>query len=276
VSAAKAPPAAVLPPVRNRLGYYTLPDGQKCLSVTNIIDNGVPKPQLVHWAAREVAACAIDSLPRLVRVRGADARESEQSWLSRAAERKRDTAANLGGAVHDAVEATILGQPWPDPTEEQAPFLDAFANFVADWAPEFEATELVVAHPEHGWAGKGDAWFRLPRLGPALLIGDWKTRKGIYGEVGLQLSAYQRAKVGWLRDGTEVEPPSATAAYAVHLRPDKYPSSGGYALYPIDTSDAVYASFRAAQAVALDWVKTQAKKVVGEPLANIDTRKGAA
>lgn len=268
--------APVLPPVRNRLGYYTLPDGQKCLSVTNIIDHGVPKPALQHWAAREVAACAMESLPRLVRVRGAAARETERDWLSRAAERKRDTAADLGGAVHDAVEATILGQPWPAPTDEQAPFLDAFANFVTDWAPEFEATELTVAHPEHGWAGKGDAWMTLPALGAAVLLGDWKTGKGIYGEVGLQLAAYRRATVAWLRDGTEVVPPATSRAVAVHLRPDKYPTTGGYAIYPIDTGDAVYESFRAAHAVALGWVKTQAKKVVGEPLVNTDTRKGAA
>lgn len=269
-----AAPAAG-PPVRNRLGFYTLPDGQKCLSVTNIIDNGVPKPALVHWSAREVAACAMESLPRLVRVRGAGAREAERDWLARAAERKRDTAANLGGAVHDALEASILGQPWPAPTEEQAPFLAAFANFLHDWSPVFEATELVVAHPDHGWAGKADAWMELPRLGPATVLADWKTGRGIYGEVGLQLAAYRRARVAWLRDGTEVTPPAATTAYAVHLRPEKYPDTGGYAIYPIDTSDTVYASFRAAQAVALDWIKGQSKKVVGEALVN-STRKAVA
>jgi hypothetical protein len=275
VSPTKAPP--VLPPARNRLGYYTLPDGQKCLSVTNIIDKGVPKPALVHWAAREVATCAMESLPRLVRVRGAAAREDERQWLANAAERKRDAAGDLGGAIHNAIEADVLGKPWPEPTELQAPVMAAFRNFLADWSPDWEATELVVAHPEHGWCGTGDAWFRLPRLGDCLFIGDWKTGGGVYGEVAMQMAAYRRGTVAWTRDGTQVEPPRADEAKVIHLRPDRYPATGGYAMYPADTSDAVYAAFRAAQATAEKWVKGLSKKAIGEPYTNAnDTGRGAA
>jgi hypothetical protein len=250
-------------PKRDRSGFYNTPAG-KLMSVTTILSNGIPKPNLVHWAAWEVAKSAVDNLPRLVRVRGQQQRDQAVDWLRKAAETKRDTAANLGSAVHKAVECQILDQPAPEPTEEQRPFLAAFNQFVADWRPQWESTELVVAHPEHGWAGTLDWLATLDGLGPALVLGDWKTGKGVYAEAALQLSAYIRAKVGWMANGTEVEVPAAARAVVVHLRPDKYPGRG-YAVLPMDTSDRVYEKFRAAQEVAA-YVKGMADELVGDPI----------
>jgi hypothetical protein len=255
-------------PTRDDDGYYHMPDGRKLMSVTTVIENGVPKPGLVHWAAIEVAKCAMDYLPRLLRARGEEARENVYQWLRRAAERRRDSAADLGTSIHDAVEASILGTPWPEPTDEQRPFLEAFSRFCDRWQPDWEASEMVVANLEHGWAGKGDAWARLvlPDLGPKpiLIIIDWKSGKNIYPEVALQLSAYARAEVGWLRDGTMVTPPQPQHAAVVHLRPDKYPQTGGYRIRPVDITDATYTAFRNAQATAEDWVKGRSKTVIGK------------
>lgn len=257
-------------PKRNRLGYYNTPYG-RFLSVTTILDKGVPKPALPFWAAREVAQCAIDNIPMLARVRGEAARVEAFDWLKGAADRKRDEAGDLGTAIHAAINANILGAPSPEPTDDQAPFMAAFDRFVTDWQPEWEATELVVAHPEDGWAGTCDwwAWLNLPDLGRTLVCGDTKSgkpdkkrKKGTYPEAALQLSAYRRAKVAWLRDGTEVEPPHADHAVVLHLRPDYYPGKG-YALLPIDTSDAVYSWFRHAQGVAAG-EKNLAKDVIGQ------------
>ncbi|GLW91817.1 hypothetical protein [Actinokineospora globicatena] len=254
-------------PSRNRLGYYNTPHG-RFLSVTTILEHGVPKPALPHWAAREVAQCAVDNLPRLARVRGRSAREEAFTWLRNAAETKKKDAAALGGAVHNAIEAIVLGEPAQEPTEEEAPFVDAFHRFVAEHRPVWEATELVVAHPEDGWAGTADWWAVLPRIGRVVVLGDNKTGKGVYDDAGLQMSAYRRATVGWLRDGTEVEPPRADQAVVLHLRPDKYPDTG-YRLYPMDTGDDVYAAFRHAQGVA-HYKKTVAKSVVGDPIELVD------
>lgn len=255
-------------PVRDNDGYYHMPDGRKLMSVTTIIEHGVPKPGLVHWAAIEVARCAMDYLPRLLRARGEEARETAYQWLRRAAERRRDSAADLGTSVHDAVEASILDAPWPEPTDEQRPFLDAFARFCDHWQPDWEASEMVVANLTDGWAGKGDAWMRLvlPDLGPTpmLVVADWKSGKNIYPEVALQLSAYARAEVAWLRDGTSVEPPHPQHAIVVHLRPDKYPQTGGYRVRPVDITDTTYAAFRHAQATAEGWVKDRSKTVLGK------------
>lgn len=272
-SRAKKPEA----PRRNRAGYYPVPVGTtladgtvldkkvECMSVTTIISNGVPKPALVHWAAAEVARAALDSLPRLVKVRGQSARDEAFNWLRRAAEQKRDTAANLGTAVHDVVEANILGAPRPELPVEQEPFLQAFANFVADHTPEWEATEMVLANLIDRWAGKCDAVAHLPLVGEGLTLIDWKTGKGVYGDAALQLSAYRRPQIGWTKDGTQIVPPATERAVIVHLRPEKYPERG-YAVYPANTSDATYGSFLAARDVALGWIKGGADAALGEAL----------
>lgn len=255
------------PPIRDDNGYYHMSDGQKLMSVTTILELGVPKDKLVHWAAWEVARCAMDYLPRLLRARGDEARRGVLNWLQKAAERKRDDAAALGTAIHDAAEAHGLGTPWPEPTEEQRPYIEAFARFCERWQPRWEAAEMVLANFTDGWAGKGDAWvwLTLPDIGLVLIYVDWKTGKNIYPEVAMQMAAYIRAEVGYLRDGTQIIPPQVKHAAVVHLRPSKYPQTGGYRVRPVDVSDDVYASFLTARRTAVDWVTGRSKLVLGKP-----------
>lgn len=257
-----AVPATV--PIRDEHGYYHMPDGRKLISVTTAIEHGVPKPDLVPWAAWEVACCAMDWLTRLVRARTDAERKDVLAWLKRAADRKRDTAAELGIAVHRHAEAHALGAPCAEPTVEQLPFFAAFARFCVRWRPQWEAAEMVLAHYTHGWAGTSDAWMWLvlPDVGPdpVLVIVDYKSGSKTHSEVGLQLSAYSRAEVGFLRDGTQVTPPSAQYGVVVHIRPDKY--AGGYAVKRVDISDKTYAYFRSAQDMTEGWVRCHSKTVL--------------
>lgn len=248
-------------------GYYTTPYG-RFMSVTTIIDNGVAKPGLPYWYASETARRAIDSIPRLSRLRGQVARDEALTWLKGAANEKKDAAANLGSWVHRAAEAHVLGSPFEEPSEEQAPFLAALLRFLNDHDPQFEAAELTVAHPGDEWAGTTDAYWRLPRTpyGHALVLGDYKTGKNVHPEAALQLAAYQRAKVGWLRDGQEITPPKVDAAVVVHIRPDKYPDTG-YRVIPVHTTYAVYQAFLGIRNIAVGWTKGVAKTALGEPLA---------
>lgn len=249
-------------PIRKK-GYYELHDGTRLLSVTTVINNGVPK-DLIGWATWEVAKLAVDSVPQLVRMRGAQARQEMVNHLKGASDRVRDTAANFGSAIHDVAEAKVLGKPTAEPTDDQIPFIQAFENFIEDHRPVFQATELTVAHLEHGWAGRCDAWAVLPELGDGIAVIDYKTGKGAYGSAAMQMSAYQRATVGWLEDGTQVEPPKADRSYVLHIRPDKHPDRG-YALIPADTSDEVYEYFRHAQRIA-EWCMSREKKALGKPV----------
>lgn len=256
------------PPIRDDDGYYHMPDGQRLMSVTTILQHGVPKPNLVHWAAWEVARCAMDYLPRLLRARGDEERRSVLGWLQKAAERKRDDASDMGIAIHDIAEAYILGKPCPEPNEDQAPFVEAFARFCRHWSPRWEAAEMVVANYTHGYAGKGDIWVWLMLPGmtePVLVIVDIKTGKNYYPEVAMQLAGYNNAEVGFLRDGTQVTPPRATHGAVLHLRPSRYSKTGGYRLVPVDISDETFQAFLNAQRTAVGWVKGRSATVLGKP-----------
>lgn len=249
-------------PARDDKGYYHLPDDTRLMSVTTITEHGVPKPGLVHWAAIEVARSAVENIPWLSRTRGRDAREQAYEWLRRAALRKRDEAAEFGGLFHDYAEAHILERPMPDPGPDMRPFVDALHRFLDEHQPVFHAAEMVVANTGDRWAGRLDAVVQLPRYGPELLTLDWKSGRKVYDEAALQLSAYRRAKCGWLRDGTQVTPPATEGGVVVHVRPDAWPDRGGYRLYKVDTSDEVYDSFLAARDVAYGWTRRERKRAV--------------
>ena len=152
---------------------------------------------------------------------------------------------------------------------ELAPYVEKFLTFERDWAPEWTASEMVVANPEHGYAGTLDYLISAAgRIGDALrasgydvpvdgnLMGDTKTGgewgritsaghvHGVYPEAGLQMSAYRRATVCWLRGGERVPmPPVAQVGVVLHLRPE------GYRLYPARCGDLEYRYFRHAQMV---------------------------
>lgn len=254
----------VTAPIRDKHGYYHMPDGRKLISVTTIIEHGVPRPALMHWTAWEVAKCALDSLAKLVRARGDEDRKEAHWWLKGAADRVRDEAADRGSAIHDAIEARILGAPHPEPPIDQLPYMAAFERFCRRWRPRWEATEMVLANYTDGWAGRGDVlmWLVLPDVGPApvLVAGDWKSGSKPHPEAALQLSAYVRAEVGFLRDGTQVTPPKVEHAVVVHLRPEKY--AGGYAVKRVDVSDETYGYFLNAQRTAEGWVRGHSKTVL--------------
>lgn len=299
-------------PARQGNGYYAdHTTGDRLRSVTTILGGGVPKEALVFWAARVCTDSAIENLPRLVAAsRYPEHLQELAAWIRKAHTRKKDERAEVGSAVHAIIESRLLGTPlpasvtvggeeWALDGEELAPYLEQFNRFEADWQPEWTASEMVVANPEHGYAGTLDYTIAASGLiGDALraqgyavdpdgdLMGDTKTggdwgRKtaqghvhGVYPEAGLQMSAYRRATVCWLRDGSRVPmPPTAEVGVVLHLRPE------GYALYPARCGDLEYAYFRHAQMVD-EWSSRVAsakadQPVIGEALKVPAVARGA-
>ncbi|MFJ9037415.1 hypothetical protein ACIRF8_12610 [Streptomyces sp. NPDC102406] len=258
-------------------GWYRVPGTDiKLRRVTTILSQGFPKPQLVFWAANLTAADAFATLPTLVTasLRPAE-REAAYDWLRKGHIRKKDERGDIGSAVHDVIEAKVLGEPIPEAflhDDSIAPFIDHFLRFVEEWEIEFEASEMVVGNIPHRWAGKLDYLFRSRRIAAALkvpattlFIGDTKTggeldEKGVYPEAGAQMSAYRRAEVAWLRDGTQVPMPRVhDVGIVLHLRPE------GYRPMPLKCGDDVYEAFRHVQEVA-EFQRVLAKSVVGEAL----------
>ncbi|MFD6620047.1 hypothetical protein ACFWFB_32920 [Streptomyces albidoflavus] len=269
-------------------GWYRVPGTDiKLRRVTTILSQGFPKPQLVFWAANLTAADALATLPALVAasLRPAD-KEAAYDRLRKGHIRKKDERASIGGAVHEVIEAHVLGEPVPESfltDDEIAPFVDNFLRFVKEWEVEFEASEMVVGNLTDGWAGTLDYLFRsrliaqLLKVPPqTLFIGDTKTggeldEKGVYPEAGAQMSAYRRAEVAWLRDGTQVPMPRVhEVGIVLHLRPE------GYRPVPLKCGDDVYEDgFRYAQGLA-EFQRVLSKSIVGEALKLPAASEGVA
>lgn len=281
-------------PRRQSNGYYADHEtGDRLRSVTTILGGGIPKEALVFWAANTCVDAAIEALPRLVAAsRSRERLEDLRVWLKRAHTRKKDERADVGTAVHSIVEAHILGESISQELrddEEIAPYLDQFLLFVKEWDVTFTASEMVVANPEHLYAGTLDYMVRSPLIVASLreqgfevpdgvdLMGDTKTGgtlnkltsaghvHGVYPEAGLQMSAYRKGTICWLRNGDRVDmPPTAEVGIVLHLQAD------GYRIYPARCGEDIYKYFRYAQVID-EWTSKvssakAARPVIGKAL----------
>lgn len=223
-----------------------------------------------------------------------------RKWVTRAHTRKKDERADVGTAVHIIIESRILGIELPatimvgegDSREEVPldgpelkPFVENFTAFEAEWKPRWQASEMVVANRSHGYAGTldyviggdgpiGDAlrWcgYQVPDgvdiMGDTKTGGDWDHVTsgghvhGVYPEAGLQMSAYRRAEIAWLRDASRVPmPPTAEVGVVLHLRPE------GFRLYPVRCGELEYQYFRHAQMVD-EWSSRIASAKANDPV----------
>ncbi len=258
-------------------GWYRDPEtGQKLRSVTTLLGQGFPKPELVFWSANLTASDAFDTLPTLIRASLHPAeRELAYDWLRKGHIRKKEERGDLGTAVHDIIEAHVLGEPISDQLlndSEMAPYLDGLLRFIKDWQVTFEASEMVVANYTEGYAGRLDYILRSPLIAellnvPAdtLFMGDTKTggeldEKGVYPEAGAQMAGYRRAEMCWLRDGSKIPMPQThTTGIVLHLRPE------GFRVMPLLCGDDVFEAFLHVYQVA-EFKRVLSKSVVGAPL----------
>lgn len=225
-------------------------------SVTTIISGGLPKPVLVNWAKKVTAEYAVEHLESLNQL-VADDPKGAIDWLKGAAFRQRDAAANLGTLVHEACEAHVLDKPYPEYTAEQEPFMVSLEDWIKDFQPTFESVEAPCFSDKHRYAGTLDAIAVID--GKRYLL-DYKTGKGVYPEVGLQLAAYRFSEsfLG-LPDGSEGPTPAVDECAVVHLRPE------GYEFVPVRADQPVFESFLFCREV-FRFMEELSKTVVGDPL----------
>lgn len=254
--------------VPTKKGRYYQRDGERFISVTNVIDTCVNKPALVGWAARTVAEEAVDLLARpetalpLLRM-ARTAPDDAIKLLKGAPYAAKDAAAELGSAVHGLAEAHSLGQQLRDMSDDEQRMVDNYLAFLDDFHPTFEATEATVANRTHGYAGTLDALLRfptdVPEVGGRLCVVDYKTGKtGPYPEWALQLAAYAHAEHLWLPDGAEIPMPRIDGACVLRIRPD------GYALHAMQADDEVFAVFAQAACALARALHDDAESWVGE------------
>lgn len=154
---------------------YRLADGTKVPGVTTVIGSmlGWSKGGLMHWAWTEGMA-------------GRNYRESSQA------------AADAGTLAHAMVEAHIRGLGYVPPLDATPDMLakagrafEAYREWESDTRLEIIATEIKLVSERHRFGATPDAVALRPNKG--LVLPDWKSSKGTYGDHLLQISAYGAA-----------------------------------------------------------------------------------
>lgn len=219
--------------------------GVRYPSVTTVLGME-PQPWMKAWATRETALWAVESLPTWRDLDPDDA----VALIKRGPEKHREGTSQIGTAVHLYAEAHGKGEPLPAVPKALVPYCNSFLAFLEDFKPVPLLTEEKVFHTKLRYAGTFDSLCLLPGLNrdePVLI--DYKTGKGTYGTVAMQLRALAEAEFMQGPKGEELDFPRPTAFAVVHLRPTKYALKVVHAERP-----EVWRTFRALRAV-YDWMK---------------------
>lgn len=250
--------------------------GEKFWSVTTIIGGGLPKPALLPWGIKSVAEAAVAKRKTLYAMTSecetdgkcapnnwCSSCDAAVRWLKSAPYQQRDKAADLGTKIHEAAEAYKLGKPMPPWPEDIAPFMEQFEKFLHAYQPTFEQTELTVYNRTQRYAGTLDAILVLSD-GRRLLV-DYKSGKGIYPEVALQLAAYRFAEYMRLPDNSERPVPEVDGCAVLHLQPDRMPQP-----IEVQSDQEVFNAFLYCRET-FRFMEELSKQVIGEALLPTNT-----
>jgi hypothetical protein len=240
-------------------GHTYALDGAKVTGVTTILNGGLPKPQLVAWAARSVAEYVADN-PDQVKGLYDMGREPMISALKATPYQSRDDAAARGTHVHALAESLLHGQSIDVP-DYVAGHVKGYVDFIDRLALIPVLTEKPVASRTWWYAGTFDAIADIgagPLKGKRLLL-DWKTSKGVYGETALQLAAYANAEFYVDDDEQETAVPEVDGLAVVHI------TETGTDLYEVADPASAWTAFKhvAWLATQMDSIKAQ----ITEPTA---------
>jgi hypothetical protein len=242
---------------RGRWHQYRL-DDERVVSVTTYLNGGIPKPQLVPWAARTVAETCAD-LPSTVDELRRLGRDPLIAALTAVVDDRRNTAADRGTEIHRYGELVVHGEPVDVPAE----IADAVAGY-ARWLDasgfEVELTERIVGNRVARYAGRFDLYGHMGGLRWLL---DLKSGKGVYGDTALQCAAYARAEFYVDDDGVEHRMPTVDRIGVLHVQPE------ATELYDLGDIAASFSEFRAAQMIYAG--ATRRKNLVLAPVTKYTT-----
>lgn len=183
-------------------------------SVTTILKS-LPHPALEAWKQRQLIKSVIDHKYEL-----ADLDDDViEATLTSSIFGSRDTAGNVGSAVHSYIEHITKGTNTQPPSEMAQEYIHQFRRFVEDFNPKFIENEATVFSRTYGYAGTMDAMVEIDGVRYIL---DYKTGKNVYPEAALQISAYARADFIGRKNGVEDPLPEVKRGLILHIRPDKY------------------------------------------------------
>ncbi len=168
-------------------GYY-LPSGDKAFGVTTVLGRFKNSKFLIRWGWNQGLEEG--------RLR-AEARMHKRRRKNNDLYKRRDEAGDVGSVAHDAFEDYLHGEDGyarirnsklaPEFQGEATKALDAFVEWAGSYKFDLLATETPLVSQYHEFAGTPDA---VARVNGKLCILDWKTSKGIYDDMLIQVGAY--------------------------------------------------------------------------------------
>ena len=277
-------------------------DDQRLWSVTTILKAFGDSEGLIYWTADQTAQAGVKSRATIAAM-AQDDEAAAIAWLRDARFRgAKDERAStkLGEDCHAAYEMYVvtgirpeLGTPLPNGLldAEITPYLDSFEMWLDRFQPKYTAAEVVVYHPQFGYAGQADGYCTVE--GTDCII-DYKNskqsfdgrgkRKQPWTDVALQLAGYRHAPLAavwrarrfeqWSRryyllnaDERElaVPTPKVDGGLCIHVTPLHCD------VYPVDCGEDVFEAFLFAIEAAR-WSLFTSKRVLGEPLALLNRK----
>ncbi len=262
-------PGAIRTIKRGGSRFYISPEtAEKVPGVTSIVGM-LPKPFLVHWAARMAAETAVENLDAVASIAARD-EAGAVDYLRHAHSRYTKLRARVGSDAHDLFERMIRGEAIGRVHPDLEPYRAGFAEFLDAVRPELVRAEDVAWSDAHRYAGSFDAILRV-RLGDDgkpdhesgewhTLIVDWKTSKATYPDVALQMAAYAHADRIIAPDGTSEPMPEFDGAAVLHITPD------GWVFKPVRIDREIFDIFLSLRQV-FTWDRETSRTVLGRAIA---------
>ena len=151
---------------------YKTSDGERLPGVTTVINElGWNKNMLIAWSRREALA-------------------------GNAPDKIKTESAKPGTLTHSIIEGHIKGEKvdTSDFTENQIELAKnsyfAFVEWEKAMKPKYLGTEIQLVSEKYRFGGTADM---IGEIGGELVLADWKTSKGIYPEMTIQIAAYKIA-----------------------------------------------------------------------------------
>ena len=203
-------------------GRYYPRWGRRLPSATTLIGQ-LAKPGLLDWIKRKVAEAALSGC-------------SLQDAMS-APDDHRDKAGRLGDAVHGHAEnmmRAVMDYATDDELREYVKAIPeakvrsrtgSWLQWFFDYRPIPLYVEATLFNEDKGYAGSCDLIAVIPGFNDdGAIATDYKTSKGVYGTVALQLGMYTDAETLVDDDGVEYENPArgSSVAAVLHIKPHSY------------------------------------------------------
>lgn len=241
---------------------YHFNGGPAMPGVTSVISKVDKSGPLIGWAKGVTADAALNNLDTLSEMVGRDGRAVTKAWLTAHATAESDAAKDLGTRIHLLAEQISRGAE-VEVSELEWPYVRAYQQYLADFAPDVRSLEHYVANLRHGYGGTFDFLAMLDLgNGARMTLGDLKTGKGHYSETRLQLAALGAAEfIGMPNDPKQYPMPRIEQYVVLHVRPDAY--ANGYQLYQVYIHPTDFAAFLGALAI-YRWAEAQPSK--GDPI----------